>query len=232
MDKLEEQLKNELLSLKKSRKILLVATCLLLPFVLFYLSWIYLKVKDLTRPQSIASMLRYQIQSQLPGLTGNLTESLKTAAPELANEFGKTLKGNIPVLRRRLEVLCEETIRSMIYSSEERIQEIFSDLLVSGSGELYAEILDSFGDKETARKFCSDIFEGALQELDEQIEKEIAIGLDDILQISSETFETVLGKLEHLGSKKELTRSETLQKEFIMVLMEFFRKSFIFPESE
>lgn len=231
-DKLEEQLNLESSTLRKSKKISIIVACILLPFVICYLSWIYVRVKSLLQPGDVASMVRYQIQQQLPELKNNLASGLKSSAPQVADEFGKVVVKNIPEVRIKLEKKLEDIIKNVVFGYENEFQKILSNMFVPGSREDYIEIMDSLEDKAVARRFCDDIFAGILDDLDVALKREIDLSLEDLLQISSGTLERISGKLQVLSSKEKLSEAEALEKEFIMVLMEFFRKSFISPVSE
>ena len=226
-DKLREQLKQECSTLRKARKVSIIVACILLPIVISYMSWIYLRVKSLMQPEDIASMVRYQVNNQLPELKKNVTDSLKSSAPQAAEELGKMVLTNIPEVRIKLQEKLEYVIKNTIFGFENEFQKLLSEVLAPGSRELYVEIIDSLEDKETARQFTGELFAGVLDELDKSFKEEADLSLADVLEISSGTLETIHEKFKVLSSKEELTESEALQKEFIVVLMEFFRKSFI-----
>lgn len=225
--KLNEELELESLSLRRSRRTLVITACILLPFVACYLSWIYVRVNSLIQPESVASMIRYEVGQRLPGLKDSLSQELRSYAPQVAHEFGSIAISNIPVVRIRLQEKLEDTFRLLVIGYENKLQNIISDMLVPGSRELYVQTIDSLGDKDVARQLSKTLFAEVMGEFDRAVKEEIELSLNEVLQTSSATLQKMLGRLELLSSKTELSESEALQKEFIVVLMEFLRKSVV-----
>lgn len=228
-ERLEEQLNKEVVSLRKSRKVLAIAGCIFLVFVVCYLSWIYRSVRTLTDTETLAGMIRHRAELQLPVVKDNIVSGIKSSAAQVADELIKEVRSRIPLLRKGLEEKVEYTINNLIIGYENRLQGILSEVLAPGSGEMYLDIINSLEDKEVARRLCQDLFEGIMTDLDGNLKKEIDLSLEEVLDISTETLEKIYLRLNILSSKEQLSESEALEKEFIMVLMEFFRKSFIIP---
>lgn len=224
LSELKEQLTEELSECRKSRKTALLVTCIILPVMVAYMSWMYASVKDLLEPEGIASMLSARIESQVPVLAGNISSSLKADADKNVHKLSEMALDSIPLMRERAEGFIDESAGKIVNAAEAELDKVFSNLLASGSREVYSGILVSLADEKMAEQFCSDLFDGLAEELDRELQEEIHLGLDEVLDITLRTFRATEAKLSSLN-KGSLSESEALQREFVMVLMEFLRKS-------
>lgn len=221
---LKEQLTSELNEWRKSKKTTLLITCILLPVMVAYMSWMYTSVKSLLEPEGIATMISARIQYQIPKLANQISSGLKADAGKNVHKLSEMVLDSLPLLRKRAEGFIDESADKIADAAEEELGEVFSNLLAPGSREVYSGILLSLADEEMAKQFCSDLFDGFAEELDRGLQEEIHLSLDDILDTTLRTFQAVLTKLDTLSEDK-LSESEALQREFVMILMEFLRKT-------
>lgn len=226
LDELKRDLTAQITAYQRSGKITLITTCILLPVMVAYLSWICINVREIIRPEAIAELARGRAQAEIPRLAADLSASLKAQAPEAAREVWQRCIDKLPDLRESTEALVDEALEQIMEGAEEEIDRIMSELVATGTRDMYVQVIDTLSNEEAARRVAHDLIQGLLDDLGKALHKEMGLGLDRVLEVSLATLQPIYVRLDSLRSKQEheLTEAEDLQKEFVMVVMEALRK--------
>tara|TARA_B100000949_G_scaffold195977_1_gene181397 strand:+ start:889 stop:1611 length:723 start_codon:yes stop_codon:yes gene_type:complete len=181
-------------------------------FVLLYFSWIYSKVKEFTKPQTIVDMGMAQVELQIPKVVELGEGYVKGVAPELADQGLGMLVNAIPAIRTQIE-------HEMLEFFEDQLQQTTKPLIVSLEREITEnkpELDDAI--RETTNESDYKIFKNKVKIL---VKKGI---IDDFLKNELGSMRRLLDethkKLVTLGNKdkKQLSDEEKLERKLIVLV--------------
>ena len=181
-------------------------------FVLLYFSWIYSKVKEFTKPQTIVDMGMAQVELQIPKVVELGEGYIKGVTPQLADQGIDMLVDAMPAIRTQIE-------HEMLEFFESQLQQTTKPLIVSLEREIIEnkpELNDAI--RETTNESDYKIFKNKVKIL---VKKGI---VDDFLKNELGSMKRLLDethkKLVTLGNKdkKQLTDEEKLERELIVLV--------------
>ena len=225
-DQVSQYLGSETAGLRKGFKVSLVALVLIALVMVGYFEWLKGKTAEILAPANISNLLVGEVKRQLPTARDAMSQSLKTAAPDVIRFVIQTVMDEaLPMVRDAATALFKEYSRELAGFGTLAAVQSFEQIVQMSQTELAKA-------KETAEPgfYTPDLITAKLTK---QIEAELAKRMNDRpeetagtkIRESLNALHNINDRLKGMAGQKSLSRKDELGKKLITTWWTFLNRA-------
>lgn len=185
--------------------------------VVTYMSGLLYMIRGILEPMTAATMIRQQVEVNLPPVLTGVEQSLKDKAPDLANWVNQYIRQTLPEIRKEGERQIDLVVDQSLPLMREEIRSVIHAYVIEHKDELQ-EIYASQKAPGFADAFVSNMVADIAMDVDRRLKDSSGVGLAYVETTTLNSLKDLDGDLKRLAAMdaKDMTRSERLQRRLIV----------------